>query len=510
MPHLAADDRTRPLRGPRVRCPRNGLAVDGARVRMGTPAGRRVLAATILSSGIAGLDATVVNVALPRIGGDLHAGFTSLQWVVEAYTLTLSSLLLLGGALGDRLGRRRLLVVGTIWFAAASVGCAVAPTSGVLIGMRALQGVGAALLMPGSLAILESVFVVEDRAAAVGAWSGLGGVATAIGPVVGGWLVQSASWRWVFVINAPLAAVVVWLARGVPETDVDPRGLHGLDTLGAVLAALGLGGAAYGLTEGPAHSWAAADIVLLAAGAALFVAFVRHEMARRDDALVPLELFRSRQFSATNVVTFIVYAALSGALFLLPIVLQRVSGFSPVKAGSSLLPVTAVMLVLSSRAGRLAQRIGPRIPMTVGPLIVGCGLLLEIRIGVRASYLTDVLPALIVFALGLSLTVAPLTATVLGAAPERLAGVASAVNNDVARTAGLIAVAVLPAIAGISTADALPAGPLAHGFRVAMTVSAALCALGGLLSFLTVTDPLHAEPAAGPAPSCCPVGQPRP
>ncbi|HVU74787.1 MAG TPA: MFS transporter [Mycobacteriales bacterium] len=476
-------------------------------VRMGTVDGRRVLAATILASGMAGLDMTVVNVALPRIGRDLHAGFTSLQWVVNAYALTLSSLLLLGGALGDRLGRRRLLVVGTVWFAAASVGCAVAPSSGVLIGMRGLQGIGAALLMPGSLAILESVFVVEDRGAAVGAWSGLGGVATALGPVLGGWLVQSASWRWVFIINAPLAVVVVWLARGIPETEVDPRGATGLDALGAALAAIGLGGAVFGLTEGPARHWPALDVALLVAGVLVLAAFVWRE-AHHEDPLVPLDLFNNRQFSATNLVTFIVYAALSGALFLLPLVLQRVSGFSPVKAGSSLLPVTAVMLVLSARAGRLAQRIGPRLPMTVGPIVVGGGLLLETRIGAHASYLTDVLPALLVFALGLSLTVAPLTATVLGAAPDRLAGVASAINNDVARTAGLVAVAVLPAIAGISTAAALPAATLAHGFRVAMTVSAGLCALGGVVSLLTVTDPLHAHEPPTPEPTRCPVSQP--
>ena len=476
---------------------------------MGTPAGRRVLAATILASGIAGLDATVVNVALPRIGSDLHAGFTALQWVVEAYSLTLASLLLLGGTLGDRLGRRRLLVLGTVWFAAASIGCAVAPNSGVLIGMRAIQGIGAALLMPGSLAILESVFVVEDRAAAVGAWSGLGGVATAIGPVLGGWLVQAASWRWVFVINAPLAALVVWLARGIPETEVDPRGIRGLDTVGAVLASVGLAGAIFGLTEGPSNGWTASDIALLAGGAVVLVAFVVRE-ARHDDALLPIDLFRSRQFSATNAVTFIVYAALGGALFLLPIVLQRASGFSPVAAGSSLLPVTAVMLVLSSRAGRLAQRIGPRIPMTVGPIVVGAGLVLETRIGEHASYASDVLPALLVFALGLSLTVAPLTATVLGAAPERLAGVASAINNDVARTAGLVAVAVLPAIAGISSAGDLSAATLAHGFRVAMVAAAVLCLAGGVLSMLTVTDPLHRAAAPSGTEGCtrCPVSQP--
>ncbi|HEX8767523.1 MAG TPA: MFS transporter, partial [Jatrophihabitans sp.] len=356
-------------------------AVDPARgLTLKSAAGRWALVATVLGSGMAALDATVVNVALPRIGADLDAGLTSLQWTLNAYTLTLSGLLLLGGSLGDRLGRRRIFTLGVLWFAIASAGCAAAPNVQVLIGMRALQGVAAALLMPGSLAILEAVFRREDRAAAVGAWSGLGGVATAIGPVVGGLLVGMATWGWrlVFLLNLPLAVVVVLVARRwVPETR-DEQATGRLDLPGAGYAALGLGAVVYALTEGPVQRWPAALVVTAAAGVLLLVAFVVNER-RRPDPMMPLSLFSSRQFSAANLVTFLVYAALSGALFLLPVQLQLVSGFTPVAAGSSLLPVTAVMLLLSARMGRLAQRIGPRWPMTFGPVLAGIGLAMLVR-----------------------------------------------------------------------------------------------------------------------------------
>jgi EmrB/QacA subfamily drug resistance transporter len=449
--------------------------------------GRGVLAATVLGSGVASLDATVVNVALPRIGTDLDAGLTALQWTVNAYTLTLAGLLLLGGSLGDRLGRRRIFVVGVVWFTLASVGCAVAPVAGVLIGMRALQGVGAALLTPGSLAILEAVFRPDDRAAAVGAWSGLGGVATAVGPVVGGALVGVASWGWrlVFLINVPLAAVVVWLAvRYVPETR-DEQATGRLDVPGAVLAAAGLALTVYGLTEGPESGWGIGTVVTLAVGVAVLAGFLLVE-AGSAAPMMPLSLFRSRNFSGANLVTLVVYAALSGAMFLLPVQLQRVSGFSPVEAGSALLPVTAVMLLLSARMGRLAQRIGPRWPMTVGPLLAAAGLALYTRIGADASYLADVLPEMLLFALGLSITVAPLTATVLAAAPVHQVGVASAVNNDVARAAGLLAVAVLPPLSGITSSAYEHPAALSDGFATAMLICAALCALGGVLSALLI------------------------
>ncbi|HEY2299752.1 MAG TPA: DHA2 family efflux MFS transporter permease subunit [Jatrophihabitans sp.] len=470
--------------------------------------GRWVILATVLGSGMAQLDGTIVNVALPRIGADLGAGLTSLQWTLNAYTLTLSGLLLLGGSLGDRLGRRRIFILGTVWFALASAGCALAPTADVLIATRALQGVGAALLTPGSLAILEAVFRPAERAEAVGAWSGLGGVAAALGPVLGGVLVGIASWGWrlAFLINLPIAlAVVMVAARHVPETRDEQA--HGrLDLSGAVSAAAGLALLIYALTEGPAQGWPAPLIVSLLAAIVVLIGFVLHE-ARTPDPMLPLSLFRSRQFAGANVVTLVVYAALSGALFLLPVQLQRVSGFSPVAAGSALLPVTFMMLLLSARMGRLAQRIGPRRPMTIGPIVAAVGMALLARIGESSNYLTTVLPAVLIFGLGLATTVAPLTATVLAAAPQHQVGVASAVNNDVARTGGLLAVAVLPALAGISQAAYANPALLSAGFHRAVLIAAALCAAGGVLSWFVIDDavlekkPLvnagtHCEPCA--------------
>ncbi len=362
------------------------------------------------------------------------------------------------------------------------------------------------MLTPGSLAILEAVFRREDRAEAVGAWSGLGGIATAIGPVLGGVLVGVAPWGWrlAFLINLPLALLVVVVAqRHVPETR-DEQASGRLDVPGAALAALGLAGVIYALIEGPARHWPASIVVSGIAGVLLLVAFLVNEQ-RRPDPMMPLSLFRSRQFSAANLVTLLVYAALAGALFLLPVQLQVVSGFSPVAAGSSLLPVTLVMLLLSARAGRLATRIGPRWPMTVGPIVAGCGLALLARIGPQSSYLTTVLPAILVFALGLSFTVAPLTATVLAAAPERQVGVASAVNNDIARTAGLFAVAVLPAIAGITQQTYADPAQLSDGFQRAVLIAAALCALGGVLAALTIRDDVLAvgEPTEEIACAAC-------
>lgn len=451
--------------------------------------GRWVLVATVLGSGMAQLDSTAVNVALPRIGKDLHVGLTSLQWTVTAYTLTLAGLLLLGGSLGDRLGRRRVFMAGVLWFAFASAGCAAAPTAGVLIGMRALQGVGAALLMPGSLAILEAVFQARDRAAAVGAWSGLGGIANAVGPLLGGVLVGVATWGWrlVFLINLPVAAVVVLVARRCVPESRDELATGSLDVAGAGYAAAGLAAVIFALIEGPAQHWPAVMVVSAVAGALLLAAFVINEH-RRPQPMMPLTLFRSRQFSAANVVTFVVYAALGGALFLLPVQLQVVARFSPAAAGSVLLPVTVVMLVLSARMGRLAQRIGPRWPMTVGPLVAAAGLALLSRVGSTSSYLTGVLPAVVIFAFGLSATVAPLTATVLAAAPRRQIGVASAVNNDVARTAGLLAVAALPALAGITQVTYADPALLSAGFHRAVLIAAALCAVGGVLSAATIRD----------------------
>ena len=479
-----------------------------------SPQGRGVLAATILGSGMASLDGTVVNVALPRIGNDLNAGLTALQWTVNAYTLALAGLLLLGGSLGDRLGRRRVFVLGVVWFTAASIGCAAAPVAGVLIAMRALQGVGAALLTPGSLAILEAVFRREDRGAAVGAWSGLGGVATAGGPVLGGVLVGIASWGWrlVFLINVPIAVAVIVLAqRYVPETRND-ESTGRLDVTGVVLAAAGLAGVVYALTEGPRQGWGAALVSALVIGVGLLVAFVVVQ-ARSSNPLVPLSLFKSRNFTGANLATLVVYAALSGALFLLPVVLQRTAGFSPVAAGSALLPITAVMLLLSSRMGRWASQRGPRLPMTIGPFIAAGGIAMLMRIGEHTSFATDVLPALLIFGLGLSITVAPLTSTVLAAAPVHLIGVASAVNNDVARAAGLLAVAVLPGLAGITPHAYNNPAQLATGFHHAALIAAGLCAFGGLVSAVMISDTAGRadEPRpVDPTVNCtrCPIGAP--
>jgi EmrB/QacA subfamily drug resistance transporter len=483
-------------------------------VRLATRQGRLVLAATVLGSGVAMLDATVVNVALPRIGEDLDTGLAGLQWTVNAYTLTLAGLLLLGGALGDRHGRRRVFVAGVVWFAAASLLCAVAPTAALLVAARALQGVGAALLTPGSLAILEATFHRDDRAAAIGAWSGLGGVTTAAGPFLGGWLVDSGSWRLIFLLNLPLAAAVVWIAqRHVPETR-GPAAVGRLDVEGAVLAALALAGVSWALIEGPGRGWDdPAVLAALVVGCGSVAAFLARER-RAGDPMLPLGVFSSRQFSAANAVTFVVYGALGASMFLLPIQLQRVVGFSAVAAGTSLLPLTVLMLLLSARAGRLAGRIGPRLPMAVGPLVAGVGLALLVRVGAGSTYAADVLPAVVVFGLGLSLTVAPLTATVLAAAPTEHAGVASAVNNGVARTASLLAVAAVPTVAGIGGGTSGAADPAAFsdGFHTAALVTAGLCVAGGVLAAATIRNPRPADqPAEAPAeehPHHCPLDAP--
>lgn len=455
-----------------------------APIRMGSARGRWLLLAAILGSGMAMLDATVVNVALPHIGKELGAGFSGLQWTLNGYTLTLAALILLGGSLGDRYGRRRVFVIGVAWFAFASLLCGLAWNIETLVAARALQGVGGALLTPGSLALISASFEARDRGAAVGAWSGLGGIAGAAGPLVGGWLVEQVSWRAVFLINLPLAAVVLWVAaRHVPESR-DAAAAGGLDLAGCALAAAGLAGITYGLIS---EKWFAAGLGVLA-----LCAFVLVER-RRTHPLIPLELFASRVFVAANVVTLVVYAALGGVFFLLVLQLQVVAGFSPLRAGMALLPITALMLLLSARAGGLAQRIGPRLPMTIGPLVAAGGLLLTLRIGPHASYLRDVLPAVAVFGLGLSCMVAPLTATVLGAAPEHLAGTASGVNNAVARSAGLLAVAALPALVGLSGADYTEPGVFGSGFRAAMVVCAALLASGAAVAAALVRT--QQEPA---------------
>jgi EmrB/QacA subfamily drug resistance transporter len=450
--------------------------------------GRWVLLGTVLGSAIASIDATVVGIALPAIGRDYGAGLATLQWVVTSYTLTLAGLLLLAGALGDRYGRRRVFLIGVLWFALASALCGVAPNASTLIAARALQGVGAALLTPGSLAILQASFRPDDRGKAIGAWSGLSGVATAIGPFIGGWLVQSVSWRLIFFINLPVAAAVVAVTwRHVPESH-DPEATGRVDLPGGLLVTLGLIGLTYGLIEGPSSGFGSPTVLTALAGGVLLIAAFAAWQRRAANPMLPLDLFASTQFTATNLVTFAVYGALGGALFLLPIQLQQVSGYTALGAGTALLPVTLVMLALSARSGALAARIGPRLQMSVGPVVVGAGLALFVRIGPGGNYLTEVLPAVAVFGLGLAITVAPLTATVLAAVPARHAGMASAVNNDVARAAGLITVAVLPAIAGITGSAYLHPDEFSAGFRRAVLVCAGLCVLGGLLSAAAIRN----------------------
>jgi EmrB/QacA subfamily drug resistance transporter len=448
-----------------------------------------VLAATILGSGMAALDATVVGIALPAIARDFRAGVDSMQWVVNGYTLTLAGLLLLGGALGDSHGRRRVFVIGSAWFTVASLACGLAPDVGFLIVARALQGAGAALLTPGSLAILQSSFAPRDRPKAIGAWSGLGGVATAIGPFVGGWLISAASWRLVFFINLPLAvAVMAIAARHVPESRTPGPPMR-VDIPGAVMITLALAGITFGLISAPARGWTSLSVLAsLAAGVVLLAAFLVAE-ARSTHPMLPLGVFRSRQFSAANAVTFVVYGALGATFFLIPVVLQEGAGYSPLTAGAALLPVTALMLLLSARASELAARIGPRLPMTVGPLLIAAGMALFTRIDTTGDYLTQVLPAALTFGLGTALNVAPLTATALAAAPAEHAGVASAVNNAVARAASLIAVAVLPVAAGITgTVYLHPAALISH-FHVAVLIAAAWCAAGGLLAAVSIRNP---------------------
>lgn len=449
-------------------------------------AGRWALAATVLGSGMAGIDATVVGIALPTIGKHFHAGVSELQWVTNAYTLALSGLLLLGGSLGDRYGRRAVFQVGTAWFAVASLLCGIAPSAASLVAARGLQGIGAALLTPGSLAILQASFAPGDRSRAIGAWSGLSGVAMATGPLLGGWLISAVSWRLIFLINLPVAvAVLVISSRYVPESK-DDAAVGRLDVPGAALFCAGLGGTVYALTEGPTAGWSSPAVAVALAGGILALAGFCIAERTATSPLLPLSLFGSKEFSGTNAVTLVVYGGMGGALFLLPIALQQVLHYSPIAAGLSLLPVTVIMLVLSGRSGALAARIGPRLQMTGGPLLVASGLALLARVSPGGDYVSAVLPGVVVLGLGLAVTVAPLTATVLAAAPSQHSGVASAINNDVARAGALIAVAVLPSLSGITGDSYLHPLVLSGGFHRAVLMAAGACALGGALSWLTV------------------------
>lgn len=441
--------------------------------------GRWVLLATVLGSGMALLDGSVVNVALRSIGEDLDASVPQLQWVVNAYLLSLAALILVGGALGDRLGRRRVFTFGVIWFGAASMLCAVAQTAEQLLLARFVQGVGAALLTPGSLALIQSSFRPADRGKVIGQWAGLGGIAAAVGPPVGGWVVDVASWRWIFWFNVPLAALIVWVTtRHVPESR-NPDGPAGYDVVGSALAVVGLGAITYALIEAGTRYAVPAGV----AGAAAVVMFLVVQ-TRSSHPVMPLHLYRSRVFSVANAMTLLVYGALGAMSFFLTLQLQVSLGYSPLEAGLATLPITLVLLLLSSRAGALAARIGPRPLMSTGPVVCGLGtwLLRDLRGG--DGYWTGVLPGLLLFSLGLAALVAPLTTSVLAAAPDRFAGVASGINNAVARTGALLAVAALPALVGVGGEDYTRPSVFTAGYADAQLVCTVLLVTGGLVSLV--------------------------
>jgi EmrB/QacA subfamily drug resistance transporter len=465
----------------------DGLALDSAR-------GRIALLATVAGSGMASLDATVVNVALPRIGSDLDASVSALQWVLTGYLLALASLILLGGALGDHYGRRKVFVIGTIWFAGASLLCGAAPTIEVLVGARVLQGVGAALLTPGSLAILQASFRQKDRAKAVGAWSGLGGAVGAIGPFVGGWLVDGPGWRWAFLLNLPVAALVVVCSFvAVPESR-DPDAARRLDWAGAGLAVVGLGAATWALTEAGPRGWDDTGVLVAGVVAVAAIAAFVHRTLHTHDPLVPPSLFQSREFTVTNLATVVLYAAIGVTFFLVAYELQVAAGWSALRAGVALLPATVLMLVFSAKSGEIAQRIGPRLQLTVGPLMVAAGLLLLSRIGPDASWAPDVLPGSIVLGLGLVTFVAPLTATVMGSVSPDQVSTASGVNNAIARTASLAALSVIPVISGLTTATG--ASAITDAFRTSLVIAAAVAAIAAPLCYFGLGVRTAARPSA--------------
>jgi EmrB/QacA subfamily drug resistance transporter len=465
--------------------------VTGARgsasIALGTAPGRWLVVVTVLASGMAFLDATAVQVALPAIGREFDSSLSGLQWIVTGYTLTLAALILLGGSLGDRYGRRRVFVIGVVWFAAASLICGVAQSTGQLVAARALQGIGGALLTPGSLALIQSSFRASDRARAIGLWSALGGIAGLIGPFLGGVLVDTVSWRLVFLINVPIAVVIVAVAgRHVPESR--DGGAHGrFDHLGAVLGAVALGGITYALIaagESPGRP----DVLGAAAlGLVSGVAFVVRER-RTPDPMLPLGVFADRQFTGANLATLAVYGALGGGGLFLVLQLQTVLGYDATAAGAAMLPSILVITLLAPRFGALAQRIGPRLPMTVGPLVVAAGTALLIGVDGTSPYAVEVLPGSLLQGLGMAITVAPLTATVLAAAPDALAGVASGVNNAVARAAQLLAVAALPVAVGLGGSDYTDPAAFTDGYRLATLICAALFAAGGLISWVTIRN----------------------
>jgi EmrB/QacA subfamily drug resistance transporter len=449
---------------------------------------RLTLVATILGSTVVFLDSTVVNVALPAVAHDLNAGLAGQQWVVEAYMLTLVSLLLVGGSLGDQLGRKRMFIFGLIGFAATSILCALAPTVEFLVGARALQGIAGALLVPGSLAIVAATFEGAARGKAVGTWTAWTGIATVLGPAGGGALVEALSWRAVFWVNIPVIAATVALTMHSVEESRDPEAFRGVDWLGIGLSAAGLAGPVFALIEQPTHGWGDPMVwVPMIAGIACFALFVVRE-ARARHPMLDLALFKIRNFWVANLTTLSAYAGLIGGLFFVGLFLQQVSGYSPIEAGLATTPISLILFFLSPRWGKLASGTGPRLPMCGGPIVGGIGLIMLLRVDASADYLTEVLPAILIFGLGLSATVAPLTATVLDSVEERHVGIASGVNNGVARVAGLLAIAVLGAVISASFGSTLdgnlgdrPLGPRAsHAITEAKKQPLAVPATGKL------------------------------
>ncbi len=458
-------------------------------IRLGTAAGRWVITATVLGSGMAMLDATVINIALPAIDNYFQASLSGLQWTLDGYLLTLSALILLGGSLADRFGRRRIFIVGTVWFAIASLLCMVAPTIGFLVAARVLQGVGAALLTPVSLAILQTALAPDDRGRGIAIWSGTVGISTAVGPVLGGWLIDVASWQWIFALNLPIALVVVLIAvRHIPAVD-EARTVGSLDFVGAVLGVGSLAGLTYGFIRWGEHGWDALVLVTLVAGVIGMAAFVLAEL-KIADPMLPPRLFANRQFTGTNLVTFGLYAALTTSLFLLVVHLQDALNYTPLQAGLATVPVTVLMLIGSDAAGRVAGRIGPRLPLTIGPILAAVGLAMLAFVDQGSGYLTGVLPGVLVFGVGLTVVVAPLTATVLAAAADEVAGIASGVNNAIARTGGLLGIAVVPLLAG---------GAAGAAYRMGVLITAVLAGVSGLIGWWSLAGARRAVPTPRPA-----------
>jgi EmrB/QacA subfamily drug resistance transporter len=458
-------------------------------VPLRSPAGRGVLVASIVGSGMAFLDGTVVNVALPALGRALHTDLAGLQWTVDAYLLTLTAFLLIGGSLGDRLGRARVFNTGVIGFALASMLCGLAPTAAMLTAARALQGVAAALLVPLSLALVRVCIREEDQGEAIGIWTGFSGVTAAAGPLVGGWLVQVASWRAIFFLNLPLGLVALWAARRSLPPQANVRSEVPLDGWGALAAALGVGGLTYASIEGPAHGWTAAPVAAAVLCIVALGAFLRLET--RPEAMMPLRLFRNAAFSATNGATLLLYTGLSASMFLLMLELQMAVGISPVSAGLMSLPATALMLVLSPISGRWGQQHGSRLPMALGALLAGAGFVALLAVGPGASTLAA-LPGVALLGLGLATAVAPLTTAVLDSVASEHAGIASGVNNAVARLAGVLGVAVIPWAAGLARAGA-SLERLTGGFHTAMLLCAGLCTCAAFVSWVWVPAGSHRQ-----------------